>query len=52
MLNAFRYSIFGIPSRDFEHTWFDETETAAQINQSQTFDESQSTIVSKNLFYF
>lgn len=43
MLNAFRYSVFGIPSRDFENTWFDVTETAAQINQSHALEESQPT---------
>lgn len=54
MLNAFKYSVFGIPSRDFENTWFDVTETAAQINQSHALEESQPTTthVSKNLFYY
>ena len=53
MLNAFRYSVFGIPPRDFEKTWFDVTETAGQINQSQTFDAPHSTThVSTNLNFF
>lgn len=54
MLNAFKYSVFGIPSRDLENTWFDVTETAVQINQPHTFDESQPTTshVSRSLFYF
>lgn len=43
MLNAFKYSIFGIPSRDLENTWIDVTETAVQINQPHTFGESQPT---------
>lgn len=54
MLNAFKYSVFGIPSRDLENTWFDVTETAVQINQPHTFDESQPTTshVSRSLFNF
>ncbi|CAO1340078.1 unnamed protein product [Diamesa serratosioi] len=43
MLNAFRYSVFGIPSSDFKNTWFNVTETSAQINHPQTFFESHPT---------